>query len=71
MARIALSISGMTCDHCRKSVADALNGVDGVWAASVDLEAGSAEVDYDDTRADAAALIAAVEAAGYSAAAAS
>jgi copper chaperone CopZ len=67
MARIALSITGMTCGHCRQKAEDALTAVDGVWAASVDLESGSAEVDYDDKRSDAAALIAAVEAAGYTA----
>lgn len=69
MATVALSINGMTCGHCRQKAEDALKAVDGVWAAAVDLESGSAEVDYDDSRADTAALIAAVEAAGYSAAA--
>ena len=68
MATVALSISGMTCGHCCQKAEDALKAVDGVWAAAVDLESGSAEVDYDDKRSDAAALIAAVEAAGYSAA---
>jgi len=59
----------MTCGHCRQKAEDALNAAHGVWAASVDLESGNAEVDYDDKRSDAAALIAAVESAGYTAAA--
>jgi copper chaperone CopZ len=57
----------MTCGHCRQKAEDALSAVDGVWAAAVDLESGSAEIDYDDKRSDAAALIAAVDAAGYAA----
>lgn len=70
MAIVVLSINGMTCGHCRQKAEDALKAVDGVWAVAVDLEAASAEVDFDDKRTDAAALIAAVEAAGYKATAA-
>lgn len=68
MARLSLTISGMTCGHCRQKVEDALTAVDGVWAASVDLADGSAEVDFDDKLADADTLRTAVEAAGYEAA---
>lgn len=67
MAVVVLSIDGMTCGHCRQKAEDALRAVDGVWAVSVDLETASAEVDFDDKRSDVAALISAVEVAGYSA----
>ncbi len=67
MARVTLSISGMTCGHCRQKAENALKAVDGVWTASVNLDSGIAEVDFDDTRSDVAALIAAVVAVGYSA----
>jgi len=63
---ITLTVNGMHCDHCQSSVQSALEGVDGVTAASVDLDGGSATVEGT---ADVAALIDAVSEAGYEAAA--
>jgi copper chaperone len=71
MSRISLSVTGMTCGHCRQKAEDALSAVDGVWAATVSLEDGSAEVDFDDKRCDVEALRAAVASAGYQASVAS
>lgn len=45
MAKI--KVSGMTCQHCVKSVTDALNALDGVSNVSVDLDSGVAEYDAD------------------------
>lgn len=59
-----LIISGMNCQHCVRAVSDALSAVEGVDSVEVDLDAGCAKVEG---RADAAALIAAVVAAGYAA----
>jgi copper chaperone len=69
MASTNLAITGMTCGHCKKKVEDALQGVDGVFAVFVDQEGGSAEVEYDAGRTTVAAMVSAVEAAGYGAAA--
>lgn len=69
MAAIQLTITGMTCDHCRKRVEEALKGVSGVYGVFVDLNAGTAEVDCDNSSTT-DALIAAVKSAGYDAAAA-
>lgn len=44
--RISLSIEGMNCQHCVKRVKDALEGVDGVTAADIDLDAGQATVSH-------------------------
>ncbi len=71
MATTTLAVAGMTCEHCRRHVEDALRGVVGVWSAQVDLGRGEAEVDHDERGAPAAALLAAVEGAGYQAAVAS
>lgn len=60
-----LSISGMTCDHCQRAVKSALESVKGVQSASVDLDAGKAQVVGE---ADLNALVAAVEEEGYQAA---
>jgi copper chaperone CopZ len=65
MAAIALTITGLTCGHCRKKAEDALKAVRGVWSATVDLETGAADVEFDDKHVQPDALIAAVEAVGY------
>ena len=49
MARTKLKVTGMTCDHCTHAVKTALEGLDGVNSARVDLDAGTAIVDYDDS----------------------
>jgi len=60
-----LKIDGMTCDHCQRAVKKALESVEGVAEATVELESGLARVDG---AADVKALIAAVEEEGYQAA---
>lgn len=50
MAMTTLKVSGMSCQHCVKSVKEALEGRDGVLGATVDLPKGRAEVEYDPTR---------------------
>lgn len=54
----------MSCEHCERTVTDALQGVSGVTDVSVDREAEQASVDRD---ADVSALVEAVEDAGYTA----
>ncbi|MBQ7566120.1 MAG: cation transporter, partial [Oscillospiraceae bacterium] len=60
---ITLKITGMMCQHCKAHVEQALRAVPGVTEVTVDLEGGSAKV----AGGDAAALVAAVKAAGYDA----
>jgi len=61
-----LDVSGMTCNHCRAAVAQALTKVPGVTHVTVDLATGraavTAEPDVEFTR-----LAAAIEAQGYGA----
>src|SRR5207248_8216261 len=60
-----LVVTGMTCASCVASVEDALRGVSGVRDADVNLATERARVEVDG--ADDAALIRAVERAGYGA----
>jgi copper chaperone len=60
-----LKITGMTCGGCARSVTHALQAVDGVDAASVSLEDGSATVRYDEHLTSMPVLRAAVVGAGY------
>ncbi|UCF39502.1 MAG: heavy-metal-associated domain-containing protein [Gemmatimonadota bacterium] len=67
MASVRLKVSGMTCEHCVAKVEKALTGTSGVWSAFVDLDAGTAEVDFDDGKVQADRLAETVSAAGYAA----
>jgi P-type Cu+ transporter len=62
-----LVVTGMTCASCVASVEDALRGVAGVREADVNLATERARVDLDPSRADDAALVRAIERAGYGA----
>ncbi len=63
--RIDLVIEGMGCEGCVQAVRTALEKVPGVRAVQVDLAAGRATVEHE--RVEAAALVRAVEKAGYDA----
>lgn len=64
MDDIKLVITGMTCEHCVRAVAKALQGVPGVERADVTLRPGGAVVHG---RASPQALLAAVQEEGYEA----
>lgn len=59
---IVLKIEGMTCPHCVRNLSNALAAVPGVAQVQVTLDPGRAEVEGE---APLAALLAAVEGAGY------
>ena len=63
---IRLSVEGMSCASCAGRVDKALNGLDGVEEASVNLASDSAEVKYSD-KVSVDDLIKAVKGAGYDA----
>ncbi len=60
-------IQGMTCAACSSRVQKAASGVAGVTEANVNLLKNSMELEFDGADATAAAVIAAVEKAGYGA----
>ena len=61
---LTLLVDGMTCDHCKKAVEQALQGVAGVDRVAVSLADNKAEVEGS---ADPQLLIAAVEEEGFQA----
>ena len=61
-------VAGMSCDHCRVAVSAEVGGVGGVAAVEVDLDAKLVRVRGDDV--DDAAVVAAIDEAGYDAVAA-
>jgi len=60
--------AGMTCDHCGIAVTGEVSKVDGVSAVDVDLDAKLVLVHGEDV--DRAAVVAAIDEAGYDAVAA-
>ena len=63
MELVTLTIDGMSCGHCVGRVQKALETLDGVKVETV--EVGQAEVRIDEARQRLAAVVAALEAAGY------
>lgn len=64
---ITLSISGMTCQSCANTVEKALNKVDGVKEAKVNLSEKKATVVFASAKTSVASLIKAVDEAGFTA----
>ena len=65
--RETFDIQGMTCAACSARVQRAASDVPGVTEANVNLLKNSMELDFDGTDATAAAVVAAIEDAGYGA----
>ena len=59
------SVPGMSCEHCRTAITNEVGAVTGVAAVDVDLEAKLVRISGDDL--DDAALVAAIDEAGYDA----
>ena len=62
--QLALAVTGMHCGKCSSKITVALTNVDGVNAASVDHEKGTAQIAYDAKKTNPEALIKAIAAVG-------
>lgn len=67
MVKRAIKIEGMSCGHCVNWIAQALERIDGVDEAKVNLEKQSAYVRYDEGLVSAQMMSDAIEKAGYTA----
>lgn len=65
MRHITLNITGMSCGHCLNAVNQALGRLAGVQIDSVRM--GRADLQYDETVTDPAAITRAIADAGYQA----
>jgi copper chaperone len=65
MAKTVIKVEGMSCEHCVKAVHGALTALPGVSDAAVDLDAGTATVEYDDALVGIAEFTEAIEEEGY------
>lgn len=62
---VTLPVLGMTCSACQRHVEQALNAVDGVDAATVDLMRHRARIRFQPSRTQIAALVGAIRDSGY------
>ena len=60
-------VTGMYCSACQTKIQHALEKTDGVKAASVDLDKGSATVTYDDAKIKPDQIVKVIEKEGYKA----
>ena len=58
------SVTGMSCDHCRRAVTQEISAIDGVESVDVDLASGTVTVSTA-RPVDRADIAAAVDEAGY------
>ncbi|WP_085993813.1 copper chaperone CopZ [Oceanobacillus senegalensis] len=61
----SLNVQGMSCGHCKMAVEGALNKLDGVSSAEVNLEAGKVVIAYDHSKVNVEVMKEAIEEQGY------
>ncbi len=49
MSKVVLNVPDISCQHCAKTVTEALTPIQGVRNVAVDIDAKQVKVDYDDT----------------------
>jgi copper chaperone len=66
LTKATFNVPEMSCGHCKAAVEGELNKLSGVEYSNVDLEKGTVEVSYDESRVMTGELEDAIEEAGYS-----
>jgi copper chaperone len=67
MENTVIKVGGMSCQGCVKNISGVLGAMAGVATADVSLEAGEARVAFDPQTVTRAALVDAIEDAGFDA----
>ena len=52
MAKTTLSVPDISCEHCERTITQALTPLDGVREVTVDIPAKQVRVDYDEATVD-------------------
>ncbi len=63
--QINLQVSGMSCQHCVKSVEDSVMALPGIEKVEVSLENNSVDVAYDSSAVEVSQIAEAIEDQGY------
>ena len=65
MTRENFNVPEVSCGHCKSAIETALRPLNGVEQADVDIDGKSVAVAFDDAVIDRAAVVRAIESAGY------
>ncbi len=65
--KIAVKITGMTCESCQNEINSAVNQLSGIIKVSSSYEKGNADVQFDDTKTNVAEIEKAINSTGYKA----
>ncbi len=65
MSRVEIPVEGMSCGGCERTVATALQGLEGVTDVQADHRADRVRVSFDPAQVDEQRLRAQIEEAGY------
>ncbi len=65
MTQGTIKVEGMSCGHCQMAVKKAVEAVEGVQKADVNLQNKQVVVEYDEGKANLEKLKAAIKEAGY------
>ena len=65
MTDVTLAVPDMSCGHCKAAVEGELHRLSGVERSNADVEKGTVEVTYDESRVSTEQLKGAIEEAGY------
>ncbi len=65
MENVTIQVKGMSCEGCQAAVEKAIGNLEGVASAQVDLQGGSATVDFDEAVVGVGQFKKAVEEAGF------
>jgi len=52
MAKTTLSVPDISCEHCERTITEALTPLDGVSTVKVDIPGKTVNVEYDDQKVD-------------------
>jgi copper chaperone len=50
MSSVTLNVPDISCEHCERTITNALQPVDGVRSVRVDIPGRQVRVDYDETQ---------------------
>ena len=65
MTRERFNVPEVSCAHCKSAIETALEPLNGVAEATVDIDSKSVSVAYDESLTDRTAVVRAIESAGY------
>jgi copper chaperone len=65
MADVTLSVPDISCGHCKSSIEAAVEPMDGVDSAKVEINAKTVSVSFDPSVVDLATIVTAIDDQGY------